>query len=72
MSAGQETAMYLAAAVPCFLVTALMVRWARPVNGQLSPRLQRPGLETFVSGIATMTAIVGLGFMIGAISAALK
>lgn len=72
MSAGQETAMYLAAAVPCFLVAALVVRWARPVNGQLSPRLRPVGMETLASGIASMTAIAGLGFMIGAISAAFK
>ena len=72
MSAGQETAMYLAAAAPCFLVVVLLLRWAHPVNGELSPRLRRPGMETLVSGVATLTGIVGLGLSIGAILGALK
>lgn len=65
-------AMYLAAAAPCFLVVALLLRWARPVDGQLSPRLRRPGMEVLVGGVASLAAIVGLGFTIGAILEALK
>lgn len=72
MPAGQEIAIYLAAAAPCFLVVALMLRWARPVNGELSPRLRPPGMETLVGAVATTTAIAGVGLTIGAILAALK
>jgi hypothetical protein len=71
MSAGQAIAIYLAAAAPCFLLVALLLRWAHPVDGQLSPRLRRPGMETLVSGVASLAAIVGLGFTIGAILEAL-
>jgi hypothetical protein len=71
MSAGQQMAIYLAAAVPCFLVVALLLRWAHPVDGQRSPRLRRRGMETLVGGVATVAAITGIGFVIGAILAAL-
>ena len=72
MSAGQEIAIYLVAAASCFLLVAALLRWADPVNGQLSPRLRRPGMETLVGGVASLLGVVGLGFMIGAILAALK
>jgi hypothetical protein len=72
MSLGQETAMYLAAAAPCFLVVVLLMRWARPVNGELSPRLRPPGMETLVVGVASLAGIVGIGLTIGAILRALE
>jgi hypothetical protein len=72
MSAGQAIAMYLAAAAPCFLVVALLLRWAQPVDGQLSPRLRRRGMETLVGGAAILAAIAGLGLAIGALLQALK
>jgi hypothetical protein len=67
MSSGQAIALYLASAVPCLLVTALLVRWGRPVGGQLSPRLQQRGMETVVAGTASFAAIVGVGFVVGAV-----
>jgi hypothetical protein len=72
MSVGQQTAMFLAAATPCFLAAALLLRWARPVNGGLSPRLQRRGVETLVTAGTSMLAMLGLAFVIGAVLGALK
>jgi hypothetical protein len=72
MPGGQETAIYVAAAAPCFLAVALLLHWARPVNGELSPKLRRPGMETLVSGVATLTALTGLAFTIGAVLGTLK
>lgn len=64
-------AIYLAAAGPCFLVVALLLRWAQPVDGRLSPRLRRTGMETLVGGVASLAGVVGLGFVIAAALAAL-
>jgi hypothetical protein len=72
MSVGQEMATYLAAAAPCFLTVGFLLRWARPVNGDLSPRLQRPGMETLVVAVASAAALLGLAFTIGAILEPLK
>ncbi len=67
MSSGLLIVLYLAAAAPCVVVVALLLRWARPVNGELSPRLRKPGMETLVVGTACLTAMAGLAFMIGAV-----
>jgi hypothetical protein len=64
-------ALYLAAAVPCFLTAGMLLHWARPVNGKLSPRLHRNGMETLVTGLTTLAALLGLTFVIGAALGAL-
>jgi hypothetical protein len=71
MLAGQEIAMEFAAAAACFLIATLLVWWAHPVGGELSPRLRRRGMETLVSGTATLAGVLSLGFAIGAILRAL-
>ena len=72
MIVGQGVATYVVAAVACFLVATLVLRWAHPVNGALSPKLRAPGMEMLVSGIATLAAMLALGFTIGAIVSALS
>jgi hypothetical protein len=49
-----------------------MLRWARPVNGELSHKLQRAGMETFIAGVVTAAALLSLACTIGAILAVLK
>jgi hypothetical protein len=41
------------------------------VNGKLSPRLHRNGMETLVTGLTTLAALLGLTFVIGAALGAL-
>lgn len=71
MPATQIVMVYLAAAVGCFLALGFIIWWARPVNGDLSPRLTKRGMEVLVNAVASTTAIAGMGFMIGAILALL-
>ena len=64
--------MYVAAAAVCFLFVGILVWWALPVGGELSPRLRQRGMETLVSGSASLAGILGFGFVIGAILVVLK
>jgi hypothetical protein len=72
MPAGLEIAIELAGAAGCSLIAALLVWWAHPVGGELSPRLRQRGMETLVSGTASLAGILGLAFVVGAILQALK
>jgi hypothetical protein len=72
MWAVEEIAVYLGAAAVCFLFVGILVWWALPVGGELSPRLRQRGMETLVSGSASLAGILGFGFVIGAILVVLK
>ena len=72
MSSGHEMAIYLVGAASCVLVVLLVLRWAQPVDGKLSPKLRRPGMEILVVGFACLVAVGGLGLTIGAILVLLR
>jgi hypothetical protein len=72
MSPGYEIALYSGASASTFLLAVLMLRWARPVNGELSHKLRRAGMETFIAGAVTTVALLGLACTIGAVLAVLK
>lgn len=72
MSPGYEIALYSGASASIFVFAVLMLRWARPVNGELSHKLQRAGMETFIAGVVTAAALLSLACTIGAILAVLK
>jgi hypothetical protein len=71
MVAGQTWPQFLLAA-SCLLAVVLMLRWARPVNGELSPKLRRPGMEALFTALTSMIALAGVGFMLVAIFGALR
>ena len=72
MSGGQEALVYFVAAMPCYLAAALLLHWARPVDGQMSPKLRWQSAETLVTGATTLAALLGFAFSIGAALGALK
>jgi hypothetical protein len=72
MNVGTGTIMYFAAAVLCFVVVSFVLRWARPVNNELSARLRRPGMEGLITAIAVMTSLMGLAFIIGGLLGSFK
>ncbi len=71
MAAGLAIAIYVLAAALCSLLVVLLMRWAQPVAGELSPRLRSPGKETLVVGSITAIAMLGLACLIGAFLASL-
>jgi hypothetical protein len=72
MSIPLNTLLYFGGAFPCIFLVALLLRWARPINGELSPRLQRPGMESLVIAIAVTLALLGIALLIGATLEAFK
>jgi hypothetical protein len=62
-----KTLLYLGADFPCIFCLALLLRWARPLNGELSPKLHPSGMESLVIAIAVTFALLGIAFLIGAV-----
>ena len=67
MSPALAAAIYLSAAVGCLALTMLLLRWGKPVDGSLSPRLRPPGMEALVVATTTAIALLGLACLIATV-----